>query len=100
MRLYTMIQKLEPRPVVEMPGDEALTPEWVEETFAGMGIGQKTYAEICQMAGIDPAKALERLKGKGLSIREDEPLRAAAQRQDLTPLELLTIMLVDATPKK
>ena len=42
MGVYEVIKKLEPKPEVMGPG-ESWTPEKIEETFAGTGIGRKNH---------------------------------------------------------
>ena len=94
MEIYRLIQPLEP----EMTVQKAVkyTPESVETTFAGTGIGNKTLEEICNIAGVSNEKAVQRLKARGLTVKKEEPLRAAAQRQGLPPMDLLKAILLDA----
>ena len=94
VEIYRLIQSLEPEMTVKK--SKRYTPESVETTFAGTGIGNKTLEEICQIAGVSNGDAVRRLKAKGFSMKRDEPLRAAAQRQGVRPMDLLKVMLLNA----
>lgn len=73
----------------------------VEDKFAGSGIGNKTLGAVAGLAGQSPAQIKARVKAAGLEIAEDEPLKKAAGRLGLTPLELMKVFLVDGyTPQK
>lgn len=77
---------------------EALVPRYtndlVVERFEGTGIGRKTLVTVCQELKLDPARIEQKLAAKQLAIRSDEPLKEAANRLEIAPIELLKAMLV------
>lgn len=70
-------------------------PEEVEAEFAGTGLGRKTLAEVCAQVGMAPATARERLEAAGIGLADDETFRAVAERHGVSPIDLLTVMLVE-----
>jgi hypothetical protein len=102
MTLYGMILHLEPKPKpLSTNAGRTLTADAVERRFAGTGIGRKTIVEIAKLTGTTVARMEKRLTQLELSIGRAKPLRAAATKLGLSPLELLKAMLVDGyTPKR
>ncbi len=93
MKLYGMIKKYE-KPE-EDPEQDRYTPEKVEEKFAGTGIGMKSLAAICKQTGMDMAQAKERLAKNQIDMRDGETLKEAAAVYNLTPMEILKIILIE-----
>lgn len=92
--LYMVVKSLEGN-AVPQAGAPALTPEAVEEKYAGSGIGRKTMAEVTASMRLDKAKISRRLTGLKIDVKENEPLKQAAERNKLAPIELLKAILVD-----
>ncbi|MBU0550559.1 hypothetical protein KKF91_04200 [Myxococcota bacterium] len=67
----------------------------VEAEFAGTGIGNQTLEGIARSTGHSLAQIKARLAAAGLEVAEDEPLKKAAGRLEITPLALLKVLLVD-----
>ena len=61
MGVYAVIKKLEPKPKTMKPGS-AWTPEMIEETFAGTGVGRKSIGQIIKDHGLDQKTVYQRLK--------------------------------------
>ena len=95
--VFRLIQHLEVTPPVAQPqGAAGMTVEFVEETFAGTGLGRKTMADIAAQVAADPAQIEERLKRKGITYEADQSLKQIATGNDLpTPLDVLKAMLVE-----
>lgn len=78
----------------ETPGPGMpLTAEQVEERFSGTGLGRKTIDEAAAAAGTDPAVAKGRLNAAGIDFAPDDSLRAIADRQASSPIDLMKIIL-------
>jgi hypothetical protein len=93
MAVYAVIKKLESKPEAMKPGS-AWTPEKIEETFAGTGLGRKTLGQIIEELAIDPQTAYNRLEKNKIEARDEDKLKALADKNDTTPIKLLTIILV------
>jgi len=94
MGVYEAIKKLEPQPKTMKPGS-AWTPEMIEETFAGTGVGRKSSGQIVRDHGLDHKAVYQRLKGTGIEARDDDKIKELADKHDSTPIKILTIILVD-----
>ena len=94
MGVYAVIQKLEKNPKTMTPGS-VWTPELIEETFAGTGVGRKSIAQIIKDHGLDPKTVYHRLKVGGIEAKDDDKIKTLADKHDSTPIKILTIMLVD-----
>jgi hypothetical protein len=94
MGVYEVIKKLEPKPKTMKPGS-VWTPEMIEETFAGTGVGRKSIGQIIKAYELDPKAVYYRLKGGGIEAMDDDKIQALADKHDSTPIKILTIMLVD-----
>jgi hypothetical protein len=94
MGVYKVIKKLENKPEAMKPGT-AWTPDKIEETFAGTGLGRKTFGQIIKDLGLDPETARKRLKRVNIEARDDDKIKALADKHDSTPIKILTIMLVE-----
>ena len=92
MEVYKVIKKLEPKPEVIQPG-AAWTPEKIEETFAGTGVGRKTIAQIIEDHGLDRKTAYQRLKEEGIKAKDEDKIKELAEKHDATPIKILTIIL-------
>lgn len=93
-RLYMIIKRLEGKTVAKIEAP-VLTPERVEEKFAGSGIGRKTFSEIASSMNLDVATVRTRLASINFEVKLDEPLKQAAERLGLQPIELLKAALID-----
>ena len=94
LRLYMIIKRFEGK-AVRTAEANILTPEVVEEKFAGSGIGRKTFSEIANSMSLDVAAVTTRLASIKLEVKLDEPLKTAAERNGLPPIELLKTILID-----
>jgi len=95
--LYLKIQHLEaPLWDEPPPKDGGLTPERVEEVFAGSGMGRKTIADVAAELGIDPETIEARLRRNGLTFESDQGVKTIAAKNGIgAPMEVLKAMLVD-----
>jgi len=93
MDLYMLIKKFEA--VEEISEAKEYTPEMVEHEFAGSGLGNRTIESLSQNLNIESDIITQRLRRAGFEIDISETLKKAAERYDLTPVELLKIMLVE-----
>jgi len=94
MGVYEVIKKLEPKPEVIKPG-AAWTPEKIEETFAGTGVGRKTIGQIIKDHELDHKTTHQKLKDQGIKAKDDDKIKELADRHDSTPIKILTIILTD-----
>ncbi len=94
LRLYMIVKRLEGKAVTRVEAT-VLTPEAVEEKFAGSGIGRKTLSEITSFLNLDGAQLRTRLASINLNLKDDESLKTAAERLGLQPIELLKAALID-----
>ena len=92
MNLYLLIKKFEPVP--QPAAEKVYTPEMVEVELAGSGFGNKTFNAVCERLGIDSLTAVQRLSSAGLEISWDQTLKKAAENHDLTPIDLVKVMLI------
>jgi hypothetical protein len=94
MRVYEVIKKLEPKPRTMQSG-AVWTPEMIEETYAGTGVGRKSIGQIIRAHGLDHKTAHQRLKGSGIEAIDDDKIKDLAYKHNSTPIKILTIILVD-----
>jgi len=94
MGVYEVIRELEPKPEA-MESMAAWTPEKIEETFAGTGVGRKTIAQIIKEYGLDRKKAYQRIKEEGIKAKDTDKIKEIADRHDSTPIKILTIILTN-----
>jgi hypothetical protein len=95
LKLYTMIKHLEAKPGPASAGF-TLTPQMVEERYAGSGIGKKTISDISASMNLDASRIMQRLEALGILARVEEPLKQAAERNRLQPIELLKVILIES----
>lgn len=92
MAVYEVIRpyeiKSEPVPVT------GLTVEEVENQYAGTGLGRKTLVEICIKIELAIATCAERLSAKGYHVGSEEKLKEAAERYEISPIDILKMLLV------
>jgi hypothetical protein len=96
MGLYAVIKKLESKPESMKPGT-VWTPDKIEETFAGTGLGRKTFEQIIKDLALDPETARQRLKRVNIEVKDDDKIKALADKHDTTPIKILTIILVEGS---
>jgi hypothetical protein len=94
MGVYEVIKKLETKPEAMKPGG-AWTAETVEETFAGTGLGNKTISQIIKEMALNPDNVYQRLKAIGIEAGDDDRLRSLAEKNNTTPIKLMTTILVE-----
>lgn len=90
MALYGMISKH--RNAV-IPSEAPMTREEIEAKYAGTGIGRKRLEELCQSVGIKTDAAIVKLAAAGVAATPEEQVKAIAELHDLSPIELLQIIL-------
>ncbi len=98
MGVYAVIKKLEPKPKAMKPGS-VWTPGMVEEAFAGTGVGRKSIGRIIKDYGLDDNTVYQRLKRSGIEARNDDNIKELADKHDSTPIQILTIILIDHEAK-
>lgn len=99
MDIYVVIKKYEKKAAADM--DMTFTPEIVDEKFAGTGLGRKALSRVIEDTGIQPELAKQRLAQNNIKAEGDETLKDIAARYNITPIDILKIMLVeDYTIKK
>ena len=94
MGVYEVIKKLESKPETMKPG-AVWIPEKIEETFAGTGLGRKTFEQIIGDLALDPETARKRLKRVDIEAKDDDKIKELADKHDSTPIKILTIILVE-----
>ena len=94
MGVYAVIKKLEAQPEAMKPG-VVWTPEKVEETFSGTGLGRKTLGQVIKDLQLDPVTVYQRLKSANIEAKDDDRFKKLATKHDTTPIKVLIIMLVE-----
>lgn len=94
MGVYAVIKRLETRPEA-MERAEKWTAETVEETFASTGLGNKTIGQIVEEMELDTEKVFQRLRAIHIEAKNDDKLKALADKNSITPIKLMTTILVD-----
>jgi hypothetical protein len=94
MDVYEVIKKLEAKPEALKPG-ATWTAEKVEETFSGTGVGNKTIGQIIKEMELDPGKVNQRLKAINIEAKDEDRLKSLAERNNTTPIRLMTTILVE-----
>jgi hypothetical protein len=93
MKFYMTIKALEPK--METPKQGALwTPELVEKTFAGKGLGKKTLDQIAQQLKLDLAKVQTKLSAAGIKMESKDKFKDIATKNKITPLDLMKKILL------
>lgn len=94
MGVYVVIKKLEAKPEAMKPGG-TWTAETVEETFSGTGLGNKTIGRIIKEMELNPSKVYQRLKTIDIEAADDDKLKTLAEKNNTTPIKLMTTILVE-----
>jgi hypothetical protein len=94
MEVYEVIKNLEPKPEMMKPGS-IWTPEIIEETYAGTGVGRHSIGQIIRAHRLDPEAVYHRLEEGDIKAKDDDKIKELARKYDSTPIKILTIMLVD-----
>ena len=89
MTVYEIIKKLEAKPEAMKPGN-TWTPEKVEETFSGTGIGNKTIGQIIKELELNSSKVYQRLKAIDIEAKDDDRFKSLADKNNTTPIKLMT----------
>ena len=99
MKLYMTIKGLEPKE--EIPGaGAAWTPEMVEKTFSGKGLGKKSLGQIAKQLKMDLSKVQSRLAAANIQMQAKDKFKDVAGKNGLTPLDLLKKILVELDLKR
>jgi hypothetical protein len=93
MGVYAVIKKLEPTPKA-MKAGSVWTPEMIEATFAGTGVGRKSVGQIIRNHGLDHKAVHRRLKAGGIEAMDGDKIKDLADTHDSTPIKILTIILI------
>ncbi len=99
MAIYGVIRRFPLKQEATAPL-KPLTAEELEAKFAGTGLGRKGVNEVAAAAGIAPAQARARLLQAGVQYGADETLRDIAERQGVSPIDLLKIMATESAGEK
>lgn len=93
MEVYGMIKHLvkKPKPMQQ----NKMTPEIIEERFAGTGLGRKQLAEVILDLKIDKNKAIERLEKQGIKYSAEATLKEIAAEKEITPIDVLKVILIE-----
>lgn len=94
MGVYEVIKKLETKPEAMKPG-ATWTAEKVEETFSGTGLGNKTLGQIIKEMELNPGKVYQRLKAIDIGAKDEDRLKNLADKNNTTPIKLMTTILVE-----
>jgi hypothetical protein len=94
MGVYAVIKKLEPKPETKK-AESVWTPEMIEVTFAGTGVGRKSVGQIIRNHGLDHKAVHQRLKAGGIEAMDGDKIKDLADEHDSTPIKILTIILVE-----
>lgn len=94
MGVYEVIKKLEAKSEAIKTGG-TWTAETVEETFSGTGLGNQTIGQIIKEMELNPAKVYQRLKAIGIGARDEDRLKSLADKNNTTPIKLMTTILVE-----
>jgi hypothetical protein len=73
----------------------AWTPGTIGETFAGTGVGRKSIGQLIKEHGLDRNAVYDRLKAHDIEAKDEDKIKELADAYDSTPIEILTIILVD-----
>ncbi|MCP4678360.1 MAG: hypothetical protein GY854_23175, partial [Deltaproteobacteria bacterium] len=93
--IFGMIKKLRKKTYTEKNDGGRLSPDDVLERFEGTGIGRKTVASACAMAGEKVSRCLSRLEHQRLDADPGETVKTVANRAGKIPIQVLQLMLVD-----
>lgn len=96
MDVYAIIRVAEGPPNATVAGRSA---EEIEARFAGTGLGRKTLAVLCDTVGVTPQTGLQRLAAAGIAAKADDTAKSVADAHDMTPIQLLQIMLGAGNPE-
>lgn len=94
MSVYAVIKKLETGPEANERAKK-WTAETIEETFAGTGLGNKTIGQIIEEMKLDTNNVFQRLRAIKIEAKNDDKLKALADKNSTTPIKLMTTILVD-----
>lgn len=93
MQIFAIMKKFQKADPIS--SDARFTPTMVEERFAGTGIGRKTLKQVAEENGLDIEASTKKLAAKGISIKDDETFKDAAERYDIYPIDFIKIILVE-----
>ena len=94
VKLFTFIQHLEPK-LTTTAKPETMTPEMVEEQFAGTGIGRKTIKELAAELNLNSNETIKRLAISKINVAENDTLNQSAGKNNLQPIELPKVNLIE-----
>ena len=93
MDLYMHIKKFEA--VEEVSEAKIYTPEMVEMEFAGSNLGNRTIESLSRSLNIEIDNVTQKFQRAGFDIKNTETLKKVAEKYNITPIELLKVMLVE-----
>lgn len=93
MLLYGMIKPLikTPEPVSE----DQITPEMIEERYAGTGLGKKKLSRVLSEVGVNQKDAQRRLERQGFEFDADKNIKEIAAEKEITPIDVLKVILIE-----
>ncbi len=94
MDVYEIIRRLEAKPDEMKPGT-TWTAEKVENTFAGTGIGKKTIGQIIKELKLNSDNVYQRLEKMGIEAKGNDRFKHLADKNNTTPIKLMTTILVE-----
>jgi hypothetical protein len=94
MGVYEVIKKLEAKSEPIKTGG-TWTAETVEETFSGTGLGNQTIGQIIKEMELNPGKVYQRLKAIDIEAKDEDRLKSLADKNNTTPIKLMTTILVE-----
>jgi hypothetical protein len=94
MEVYSVIKKLESEPVA-MKSGTVWTPEKIEETFAGTGLGRKTFGQIIGDLALDAQTVRKRLNKVNIRVNDNDKIKDLADKHNTTPIKILTLILIE-----
>ncbi|MCP4296675.1 MAG: DUF4405 domain-containing protein [Proteobacteria bacterium] len=93
MEIYAAIKHLEPEK--KAAKSEELTPDMVVEQLDGTGIGKKSVSTLCQELGVSEQLAHTRMTKNNLNFGNSDTIRQIATKNDIEPIEVAQIILVN-----
>lgn len=92
MAVYGHIRKYKEKPAGNIR--KSWTPEDVEAEFSGTGLGRKSVAELCAVAGVELEDCLASLSSGGISATANDSVRGLATAHERNPIDLLKLILI------
>jgi len=94
MVIYSHINKHKEK--VVHTGLKLWTPEDIEAEFSGTGLGRKSIAELCEVAGVKLETCLAHLTSAGINAAASNGVRDIATAHNKNPIDLWKLILLSA----